>query len=190
MIRWLLRYDPPAELVTKVAATYARTGGDIKAMVRDILTPANLTAAPAKYRQPYQLVLAALRATQPTVTNASAISGNQLRILGQPLFQWEDPDGFPDNVDWWAGLILQRWNFASYLAGLSSGNVIVDVAPLMQPSTADGVTSAISKRAFAGEMTAELKQQLTAYLAAAPITTARVRETFALALSSTEFQWF
>jgi uncharacterized protein (DUF1800 family) len=190
MIRWLLQYDPPPALVTKVAATFTRTGGDIPSMIRDIITPANLEAAPAKYRQPYQLVLAALRATRPTVTSLSAIAGGQLRTLGQSLFQWEDPDGWPDNVDWWAGLILQRWNFCSFLTSQTTGNTPVDVAPLMAVNTPIAITDAIGKRTFAGEMPADLKQHVTAYLSAAPVTANRVREAFALALSSTSFQWF
>jgi uncharacterized protein (DUF1800 family) len=159
-------------------------------MVRDILTPTNLQQAPAKYRQPYQLVLATLRATQPTVTNASAISGNQLRILGQPLFQWEDPDGFPDNVDWWSGLILQRWNYASFLSTQTNANVNVDVAPLMVVNTPAAITDEISKRAFGGLMSESLKQHLITYLSAGTINATRVRESFALALSSSEFQWY
>ena len=190
MIRWLLRYDPPRALVTKVAATFTRTGGDIPSMIRDIMTPANLLAAPAKYKQPYQLVVSALRATQPTVTSVSAVSTRQLDTLGQVLFRWEDPDGYPDNVDWWAGTILQRWNFASFLTGLTTGTLVVNVAPLMQVNTAAGIAEAINMRAFGSEMPASLKTHLTAYLAAAPITASRVREAFALALSSTTFQWF
>ncbi|MBM4184954.1 MAG: DUF1800 domain-containing protein [Gemmatimonadetes bacterium] len=193
MIKWLLQNDPPPALVEKVAATFTRTGGDIPAMIRDILTPANLLAAPAKYRQPYQLVLAGLRATQPTVTTIGGIGTRQLNVqlnvLGQPLFQWEDPDGYPDTVDWWAGLILQRWNFCSFLTGLGAGDVVVDVAPLMKVHTAAGITEAINQRAFGGEMPATLRQQISAHLSGGA-DAARVREAFALALSSATFQWF
>jgi hypothetical protein len=190
MIRWLLQYEPPPALVDKVAATFTRTGGDIPSMIRDILTPANLLAAPAKYRQPYQLVIAALRAARPTLTSISRFAGEQLRILGQPLFQWEDPDGYPDNVDWWAGTILQRWNFCSFLTNLASGAIIVDVTSLMTDSTPIGITEALNRRVFAGDMPADLKAHITAHLSAAPVTQARVREAFALALSSTSFQWY
>ena len=189
MIRWLLQYDPPAALVDKVAATFTRTGGDIKAMIRDILTPANLLAATPKYRQPYQLVLAALRATQPTIVNLSTIN-RQLPTLGQPLFQWEDPDGYPDKVEWWAGLVLQRWNFCSLLTSPTTGNMVVDVAPLMQVATPQAIADRIGRRMFADHMPAELRARVESYLAAAPITTQRVREAFALALSSTSFQWY
>ncbi len=189
MIRWLLQYDPPAELITKVAATFTRTGGDIRAMIRDILTPANLLAAPPKYRQPYQLVLASLRATQPVVNNLSALS-RQLPILGQQLFMWEDPDGYPDRIDWWAGLVLQRWNFCSFLASQTAGNIVIDVAPLMQTPTPPAIAEAIGRRMFADDMPAELHGRVVAYLSAGTLTQARVREAFALALSSTHFQWY
>ncbi|HUF50894.1 MAG TPA: DUF1800 domain-containing protein [Longimicrobiales bacterium] len=189
LIQWLLQYDPPPALVTRVAATFTRTGGDIPSMIRDILTPANLLAAPAKYKQPYQLVVSAMRATQARTINAAAISGGQLRIIGQPLFLWEDPDGYPDNVDWWAGLILQRWNFAGYLANLATGNTTVDVGPLMQ-GTMETRIETINRRVFGGYMPADLKQQLSAYLGVAPTSAARVRETLALALSSSAFQWY
>jgi hypothetical protein len=189
MIQWLLRYDPPEALVTRVAATFTRTDGDIPSMIRDILTPENVLAAPAKYKQPYQLVVSAMRATGARTVNASAIAVGQMRTLGQPLFQWEDPDGYPDNVDWWAGLILQRWNFASFLSNLSTGNVFIDVTSLVGVG-ADAAVEAINSRAFGGTMPAPLKQRLVSYLSVAPTNAARVRETIALALSSSAFQWY
>jgi uncharacterized protein (DUF1800 family) len=189
MIRWLLRYDPPQEMVDTVAATFTRTNGDIKSMIRDIMRPANLIAAPSKYRPPYQLMLASLRATQPRLTTVAAFRG-QLNTLGQPLFMWEDPDGYPDRVDWWSGLILQRWNWASYLSTRNAAEMAVDVAPLMVVNTADGIAEAINQRVFAGSMSAALKQDVTSYLARVAITQTRVREALSLALSSNEFQWY
>jgi uncharacterized protein (DUF1800 family) len=189
MIRWLLQYDPPVTLVEKVAATFTRTGGDIPSMIRDILTASNLLAAPAKYRQPYQLALASLRATQPTVRSIAAVN-RQLSTLGQGLFLWEEPDGYPDYVDWWAGMILQRWNFTTFITGLATGDLVVDVNPLLQFGTAPGVADAISAQAFGGEMPAALKQEITTFLGAGAITAARVREAFALALGSSAFQWY
>ena len=191
MIRWLLQYEPPPALVTKVADVFTKTGGDIRAMIREILTPANLLAAPAKYKQPYQLILSALRASPlSTLRSVNAIAIRQLQLVGQSLFLWEEPDGYPDDVEWWAGNILQRWNFCAYLTGLTTGDVVFDVAPLMQVNTADGVAEAINQRLFAGQIPSALKTQLTAHLTAAPLTATRVREACALAMSSTSFQWY
>lgn len=189
MLQWLLQYDPSSQMVTDVAAVFTRTKGDIKSVIRAIVTPANLMAAPAKYKRPYQMLLSALRSTGATVTNAATFR-DQLRILGQPLYLWEDPDGYPDNVDWWAGGILQRWNFASTLTALSTGANIVDITPFMTTNTPDGITSAIDRAAFGGAMPANLRQHMVSYLSAAPITTTRAREALALALSSSSFQWY
>jgi hypothetical protein len=189
MTRWLLRYDPPEALVERVAQTFTETSGDIPSMIRQILTPANLLSAPMKYRQPYQLVLAQLRAAQPRVTSVGLMRG-QLNTLGQPIFQWEDPDGWPDRVDWWAGLILQRWNFSNYIASRTAEGFVVDVTPFMTTPTPDAIAAAIMQRVFPGQPIPALEANLRSYLAASAINVTRVQEAFSLALSSDEFQWY
>ena len=37
---------------------------------------------------------------------------NQLNKLGQQLFTWDTPDGYPDKIEYWAGNIVPRWSFA------------------------------------------------------------------------------
>ena len=140
MIRWLLRYDPSDSLVTAVAQVYTKTNGDIPSMIRAILTPANLTAAPLKLKRPYHFLVSSLRATQPTVRSMNQLANRQLLLLGQPLFQWDTPDGYPDNMDFWAGTVLSRWNFASYVTSQSSatGEITFDVAPLLALGYAGG----------------------------------------------------
>lgn len=187
--KWLLQYNPPPTVVTNVANVFTRTKGDIRSMIRAILTPENLMAAPAKYKRPYQLVLSSLRAAQPTLTSLN-VPRTQLNSLGQPPYQWEMPDGYPDYVDWWAGGILQRWNFATILTSQASATFSVDVAPLMAVNTPSGIVSAIDRRAFGGAMPTSLRDHLISYLSAAAITTTRVREAFALALSSSAYQWY
>jgi uncharacterized protein (DUF1800 family) len=187
MLRWLLRYDPTAGQVDAVASVYSRTGGDIPSMVRAILTPANLTATPPKYRRPYSFLLAALRATEPNVLRVDQLSNRWLTTLGQPIGSWGPPDGYPDRADFWAGGVLPRWNFASYLT-TNSGDAVVDVAKF-SAETADGVLDRISTQLFAGEMPDRLRNRLGAYLSAGNLGSGRIRETVALALGSSTFQW-
>ncbi len=190
MSRWLLRYDPPADLVTSVAAVYTQTNGDIPAMIRAILTPANVQAAPPKHKRPYHFVISALRAVNPTVKSLAAISGSRLQLVGQQPFTWDTPDGFPDNVQYWAGSVMARWNFGDYLTGLTSGDVIVDVAPFQTVNTPDGITASINNALFGGEMPPKARDRIRSYLAASAITTTRVREAVALGINSTTFQWY
>ena len=192
MTRWLLRYDPSESLVTAIAQVYTKTGGDIPSMIRAILTPANLMAAPLKMKRPYHFLISALRATNPTIRSMNQVANRQLVLLGQQLFYWDDPDGYPDNVDFWAGTVLPRWNFASYLTTQASatGEITFDVAPLVALAQPAAITAQIGKMVFAGDMPAALEAQVTSYLSAAPVSANRVREAVSLALSSNAFQWY
>lgn len=187
LLRWLLRYDPTEAQVAAVASAYSRTGGDIPAMVRAVLTPANLVGAPAKYRRPYSFLLAALRATGPNVLRIEQLTGRWLNTLGQTIGAWSPPDGYPDRAEFWAGGVLPRWNFASYLT-TNTADAVVDMARFTA-ATPDGVLDAISTACFAGEMPERLRGQLRTYLTAGTFNQNRIRETLALALGSSTFQW-
>jgi uncharacterized protein (DUF1800 family) len=189
MLRWFLTYDPTQAQIDAVAAEYKRTQGDIKAMIRATLNSAWLRTAPMKLKRPFHYVASALRAAHPTVTGVSGMNG-QLNNVGQPLFVWETPDGYPDKVEYWAGNILPRWTFGNTLAAQSSGEIIIDIALFQKGNTADATVATIDSRLFGGEMDAALRASLTAYLKAGTYSAARVRETLALALSANSFQWY
>jgi hypothetical protein len=95
-------------------------------------------------------------------------------------------------MDFWAGTILSRWNFANFIASQSNvaGEVTFDVAPLVALGTPAAIATQIEKMVFGGEMPAALETQIVAYLSAAAISANRVREAVSLALSSNEFQWY
>jgi len=187
--QWLLRYDPSPALVARVAGVYTSTGGDIKAMIRVILEPEQLMDAPAKYKRPFHFAVSALRATAPTATNLATVR-TQLGTMGHPVFQWDPADGFPDSLEFWAGNLLPRWNFASVLANSNNANLRVDIAPLMRVPTADAIVAQMNTAYFGGKMTTRMREELVAYLTPAPTSTTRVRETVALALASSSFQWY
>ena len=189
MLRFLLWYDPNPAMIDAVAGVYASTGGDIKSMVRACLDPSYLVQAPAKLKRPFHFLVSALRGLQPTVASVTALS-RQLTTLGQPLFAWETPDGYPDQVEYWAGNLLPRWNVATTLANYATAEIGVDVAPLARMNSADAVVYEISRRFFGGELNERTRQELVSYLQPAPANTTRIRETLALALSSAEFQWY
>lgn len=187
MLRWLLRYDPTDEQVQGVASVYSSTQGDIPSMIRAILTPENLLAAPAKFRRPYTFVLASLRATNPGILRLQNVTGTWLRTVGQSLFAWGPPDGYPDTADYWSGGALQRWNFAIYLA-TNTADVPVDINKFT-PTSPTNLVDSINTALFAGEMPDALRSQLLTYAQGATLTATRARETLALAMSSSTFQW-
>ena len=191
MARWLLAYEPPQAVVDATAAVYLSSGGDIPSMIRTILTPSNLMASVAKYRRPFHYAAASLRALGASVVNIRTIRA-AADTMGMPMFQWEQPNGYPDRVDWWSGLVLMRWRFANTLSAQTSLTTTnVDVTPFKAlGNTAEGVMKVISSQIFGGEIAASLDAQLLAYLKAGTFNDTRIREGLALAISSQQFQWY
>ncbi|HUF26399.1 MAG TPA: DUF1800 domain-containing protein [Gemmatimonadaceae bacterium] len=107
--------DPPEALVERAAATFTRTGGDIREVVRTIVTSPEFfsrAAWRAKVKSPFEVVASALRVmgadADPTPRAAQLVAR-----LGQPLYLRETPDGWPETGAEWinAGAILNRINF-------------------------------------------------------------------------------
>ena len=189
MLRWFLTYDPTPAQIASIAATYTATGGDVKAMIRATLDSAWLSAAPMKLKRPFHYLASSLRTATPVVTNVVSIN-SQLTNVGQPLFQWDTPDGYPDKVEYWAGNILPRWNYSAFFTALAAGEVIFDTPSFMKGNTADSTVAAIDTRLFGSEIDPALKATLTTYLKANTYSVARVRETIALAMGANSFQWY
>lgn len=196
MLRFFLQYQPSPAQIAAVAQVYTKTQGDIPSMVRAVLTPANLLAATPKYKRPYTYVLGAMRATvnPAQVTKLNTLAFRYLPLLGQAMYAWDPPDGYPDRADYWAGGVLQRWNFATYIATTTSTEAYMDFSRFWNTATpaantVDSVTDAISKHLFGGEIPDRLRAQVRTYLSAATLNAARTREAVALALSSSAYNW-
>lgn len=192
MLQYFLRYDPTPAQISAVAGVYSSTGGDIKAMLREVLSYNNVTTAPAKFKRPYHLVAAGLRALAPAVTAAGVTSlSGQVTTVGQQPFTWLTPDGFPDSIEYWSGNMLTRWNYGTFLSNTNNANTVqFNVTPFMTPPTAPAIVAAINTALFAGEMPPTLESELTNYVSTNPTNAATVRETIGLALSSSAFQYY
>jgi len=188
MTRFLLQYDPADATVQAVAAEFTRTKGDIPSMIRVILTQQNLMVAPAKYKRPFHLAISTVRALGPSVSSTSFVRG-QLNAMGQQLFNWETPDGYPDKMEFWSGLALARWNAATSMVAQTGTAFNFNVTPFVGTSAETGAALIIDNL-FGGEVTESLRTRLQGYLRPSPTNTGRVREAVALALSSAQFQWY
>jgi hypothetical protein len=112
--------DPPAALVDRAAATFVSTDGDLREVVRVIVTSPEFfsrTAYRSKVKSPFELVASALRAlgAAPDTTMRSA---QLVAFLGQPIFGHQAPNGWPETGESWmnTGAILNRINFGLALA--------------------------------------------------------------------------
>jgi len=111
---------PPKALVDRAAARFRETDGDIREVVRTIITSPEFfdTAAyRAKVKSPFEFVASAIRATGADAVNALPLV-QSLRELGMPLYGAQPPTGYADRADAWVntGALLNRMNFAVSLA--------------------------------------------------------------------------
>lgn len=182
--------DPPPSLVSNVAATYTGTAGDIREMLRTLFHDPAVADAPPKYKRPYHQMMSALRATAATINTVNGIRFN-LTAAGQLPFYWGPPDGYPDKLDHWVGLILPRWNFGASLPTGGVGGTSFNTTAFYggAPNTAQGSVDRIDSTLFAGQMNAAEKARIRDYLLPDPPTTGRKQEAVGLAIGSPGFQW-
>jgi uncharacterized protein (DUF1800 family) len=120
LVRRFVSDSPPPALVDRAAATFQRTDGDIREVLRTIFASPEFfsrSAYKAKVKTPLELVVSARRAVgaEPDLTPRTA---RLIAQLGEPLFGHRDPNGYPETADPWinTGTILNRINFGLALA--------------------------------------------------------------------------
>jgi hypothetical protein len=189
LLQWLLTPEPTTEQVNAIADVFEATGGDIALMVRAVLNDQWVASAPAKFKRPFHYVVSALRATNPAVASVTPMN-SQLSVVGQPLFEWQTPDGYPDTVEYWSGNIVPRWAFGNTLAGLKTAATInLSTAPYLT-GTQSAAIDRIQSDFFGGELPVATRTELLTYLQGGTFNDTRVRETIGLALGAAEFQWY
>ncbi len=197
LLRWFVRPDPTEAQIQAVVSAYTASGGDIKAMLRVILSPSNLAKAPARLKRPFHYIVSALRSTNATVVPFQDIVRDFSVVgvmfgMGHGVGAWPTPDGYPDRDDFWSGLIVDRWrNIPNIVqsANTSPGWSVVDLSLFTTTPTPDGVVQEINRRILGGEMSPELAAELRTILAPG-VTNSRVLDALRLAVMSPEFNFY
>ncbi|QDU35533.1 hypothetical protein KS4_36160 [Poriferisphaera corsica] len=120
LCRYFISDTPPPEIVKAAANTFVRTKGNLTAVYRTILTSQqflNPQNHRTKFRTPFEFTIAALRATNATISRYDAIVYAMDR-MGQSLYRCPDPTGYYDQSEAWLdpGVMIYRWQFAQNLA--------------------------------------------------------------------------
>jgi len=104
----------------------------------------------------------------------------RLAKMGQPLYQWPMPDGFPVDAVAWKGSLLARWNFALDLAeGRIKGTSINHER--LKGLDAAGICSAMLG-------VSPESPQMKSLMTRMP-NDSKPAETAALCMASSDFQW-
>ncbi len=117
----LVADSPPEALVQEAAEVFHRQRNapdQLKQVVRTIvLSEAFRTTWGQKVKRPFEFTVSVLRATQTDFDPMDEHFFWVYDVMGQPLFQWPPPNGYPDTREAWTSTMpmLQRWRMVNWL---------------------------------------------------------------------------
>ncbi|MDQ3012432.1 MAG: DUF1800 domain-containing protein, partial [Acidobacteriota bacterium] len=129
--------EPSQSLVDRMAEVFTRTDGDIREVVRAVLTSPDFYSPKSyqsKIKSPLELAASAIRATGASTDGAQPLAQVVAR-MGEPLYQFQPPTGYSEDSSRWLSnaTLLERMNFAVALVGNRINGTRVDVARLVTP---------------------------------------------------------
>jgi uncharacterized protein (DUF1800 family) len=127
--------EPPAKLVERMAATFTRTRGDLKEVMRTLLKSDEFWsqgAYRAKVKSPLEVVVSAVRVTGADLRSGTLVS-QKIDQLGMPLYRKQEPTGYKNIGAEWvsSNALVERMNFALDL----TKNRILGVRPTVALSS-------------------------------------------------------
>jgi uncharacterized protein (DUF1800 family) len=169
LVRRFVSDAPPASLVDRAAARFRETDGDLREVMRTILTSAEFLSPDAyrvKVKTPFEFLVSAMRATGADVQDATPLV-RAMQQLGMPMYSCQPPTGYKDTADAWVntGALVNRMNVALALASdrmrgisvdsrLSSADAHESAAVILSGDVSEATLATISKATTAPQMTA------------------------------------
>ncbi len=141
--------DPPPALVNRMAKTYQKSKGDIRAVMTTMIYSPEFwsrSAFRAKVKTPFELVASTIRAVGVDVDQPLQMAQWVARI-GEPLYQCLTPNGYSDQAAAWisTGALLNRLNFAIALTTNKIRGARVDINPLLGADVATNSQLALDR---------------------------------------------
>jgi uncharacterized protein (DUF1800 family) len=132
LARHFVADNPPDALVTRMAQTFQRTDGDLRAVMETMLHSSEFLsegAWQARVKSPLEMIASTIRAMGGDVTDAFPLI-QRLADMGQDLYGKTEPNGYPDVAETWLSTagIMARVNFASSLATGDVPGVKIDAS--------------------------------------------------------------
>jgi uncharacterized protein (DUF1800 family) len=124
--------EPPQALIDRMAATFTKTDGDLRAVLQTMFSSVEFMSEGAwqsKMKSPLEFVVGSLRALNAEVTDTFIVA-QRIAELGEPLYGKLEPTGYPNTGEAWTNTasILGRFNFATALCGGQIAGAKVDMS--------------------------------------------------------------
>jgi len=126
--------DPPQALVDRMAQTFTKTDGDLRAVLKTMFSSQEFFsegAWQAKVKSPFEMVVSAVRAIGGEALDTFALV-QKIADMGEPLYNKLEPNGYPNTGEIWLSTagIMGRMNFSAALASGLVPGVILDPSRL------------------------------------------------------------
>jgi uncharacterized protein (DUF1800 family) len=126
--------DPPPALLERMAQTFTKTDGDLRAVMQTMFASPEFFsegAWGAKMKSPLEMVVSAVRALNGEVTDTFTLA-QKISDLGEALYGKVEPTGYPNTGEAWLNTasVLGRINFATALASGPIAGVKLDSSRL------------------------------------------------------------
>jgi uncharacterized protein (DUF1800 family) len=118
--------EPPQALVDRMAQTFTKTDGDLRAVLETMFTSPEFFsegAWQAKVKSPFEMVVSAVRAVGGEASDTFMLV-QKVADLGEPLYNKMEPNGYPNTGEAWLSTVgaMGRMNFsAALVSGLVPG---------------------------------------------------------------------
>ena len=141
--------QPNPDLIDKMARTFLETKGNISKVIRTMVeTPEfwNEEARRQKTKSPFEYAVSAVRSLNGDVMFPAALA-NQIAKMGQKLYYYQAPTGFPDKGQYWinTGSLLNRMNFGLDIAAGKIAGVRIDANKVFGNKEPESAEDALRK---------------------------------------------
>jgi hypothetical protein len=160
--------DKPSEaLIRRVAKAFQKSDGDIKTTLRALFHDKEFFAQEnyrAKIKTPFELMISSLRALDIKTKGSNALIA-LLNRMGEPLYGYQAPTGYPDTAADWVntGALLERMNFAVALASNRIPQANVNLKQF-EADTKEQILDLSISRILNGEINSKTKSMLLAQI--------------------------
>ena len=142
--------DPPQALVDRMAQTFTKTDGDLRAVLETMFTSPEFFsegAWQAKIKSPFEMVVSAVRAVGGETSDTFTLV-QKIADLGEPLYNKLEPTGYPNTGDAWLSTagVMGRMNFSAALASGLVPGVKLDASRLEGKDSAGDRAGAVGAR--------------------------------------------
>ena len=169
LVRHFVSDNPPPGLVDRVAATFTRSQGDIREMLRTIFFSPEFNSADAyrvKIKRPFELTISAIRTLGGETTGGPQLH-QWIARMGEPLYGFQTPSGYSDLAESWVntGGLLERFNFGLMLASNRIPGTSVDLKQFVSTGGGQSLNKSQIMDRFldlivAGDITPKTKEAL------------------------------